>query len=122
MKRILIAAVVAAACITPPAFAADVGVSIGIGDPRFYGRIDIGGYAPPAVVYDEPVIVDRAPVYGPPVYLRVPPGHAKHWRKHCHEYHACGERVYFVRDGWYEHVYAPRYRERHHWDDEDDDD
>src|SRR2546425_10235251 len=24
-----------------------------------------------------------------PIYLHVPPGHAKHWRKHCHEYNAC---------------------------------
>jgi len=25
----------------------------------------------------------------PPVYLHVPPGHAKNWRKHCREYNAC---------------------------------
>ncbi|MHB9119182.1 MAG: hypothetical protein ACYC2R_13045 [Burkholderiales bacterium] len=45
-----------------------------------------------------------------PIYLRVPPGHAKHWSKHCREYNACGERVLFVQDNWYEHEYAPRYR------------
>jgi len=45
---------------------------------------------------------------------KVPPGHAKKWHKYCHRYHACGERVYFVRDDWYEREYAPRYRERHY--------
>ena len=40
-----------------------------------------------------------------------PPGHEKHWNKHCHEYGACGRPVYFVRDGWYNDVYAPRYRQ-----------
>jgi hypothetical protein len=49
----------------------------------------------------------------PPVYLRVPPGHAKHWDKHCYEYRACGERVLFVRDDWYEREYVPRYQEKH---------
>lgn len=49
----------------------------------------------------------------PPIYLRVPPGHAKHWRKHCGEYNACGERTCFVRDDWYNREYVPRYRERH---------
>ena len=31
-----------------------------------------------------------------PIYLHVPPGHAKNWRKHCHKYNACGQPVYFV--------------------------
>ena len=113
MKRFLIAVAAAAATITTAAFAADVGVSISIGEPGFYGRIDIGGYPPPEVIYPQPIIVDRVPVNRPPIYLRVPPGHAKHWRKHCHEYGACGERVYFVQDEWYERQYVPRYRERH---------
>jgi hypothetical protein len=52
-------------------------------------------------------------MHRPPIYLRVPPGHAKHWSKHCHEYNACGERVYFVQDDWYQHEYVPRYQERH---------
>ncbi|MES2182625.1 MAG: hypothetical protein V4493_11065 [Pseudomonadota bacterium] len=49
----------------------------------------------------------------PPIYLRVPPGHAKHWDKHCREYNACNERVYFVQDDWYNREYAPRYQEQH---------
>ena len=40
-----------------------------------------------------------------------PPGHMRHWDRHCHEYEACGRPVYFVDDGWYREVYVPRYRE-----------
>ena len=112
MKRFLIAAAVAAITVTIPAFAADVGVSVSIGQPGFYGRLDIGGYPPPQVIYRRPILVERA-VERPPIYLRVPPGHAKHWSKHCGEYNACGERVYFVNNNWYNREYAPRYQEQH---------
>ena len=54
-----------------------------------------------------------------PVYLRVPPGHEKHWSKHCAKYGACGRPVYFVREDWYQHEYVPYYRD--HDDDRDDD-
>lgn len=111
MKRILLAAAIAV--LSGPALAADVGVSISIGEPGFYGRIDIGDYPRPEVIYTRPVIIHRAPEPLEPIYLRVPPGYAKHWSKHCHEYNACGRPVYFVRDKWYNDVYAPRYRERH---------
>ena len=115
MKRFLIAAAVAAATFTTPALAADVGVSVSIGQPGFYGRIDIGDYPypPPRVIYRQPRVVERVPMDRPPIYLRVPPGHAKHWSKHCHEYNACGERVYFVKDSWYNREYVPRYQEQH---------
>jgi len=111
MKRLLFAAALAAA--TVPALATDVGVSVSIGQPGFYGRLDVGGYPQPQVIYRRPIVVERMPVDRPPVYLRVPPGHAKHWRKHCREYNACGERVYFVKDNWYEREYVPRYQEHH---------
>ena len=113
MKRFLIAAALAATAVTTPARAADVGVSISIGEPGFYGRLDIGGFPPPQLIYPQPVIIERGPLHRPPVYLRVPPGHAKHWSKHCQEYNACGERVFFVRDNWYNREYVPRYREQH---------
>ncbi len=100
------------ASLTPSAFATDVGVSISIGQPGFYGRIDIGGYPPPRLIYREPLIIRHVHTR-PPIYMRVPPGHAKHWDKHCHEYAACGERVYFVEETWYTNDYAPRYREQH---------
>ena len=113
MKRLMIAAVIVAATFTPQVFAADVGVSVSIGQPGFYGRLDIGGYPQPQVIYRQPIMVERVPMDREPVYLRVPPGHAKHWSKHCREYNACGERVYFVRDNWYNREYAPRYQEQH---------
>lgn len=113
MKHFLIAAALAAAAVTTPALAADVGVSVTVGQPGFYGRIDIGGYPQPQVIYREPMVVERAPMERPPVYLRVPPGHAKNWKKHCHEYNACGERVFFVHDDWYNREYVPRYQEKH---------
>jgi hypothetical protein len=124
MKRFLIAAVVAAttAGFSAPSLADDVGVSISIGQPGFYGRIDIGDYPQPQVIYRQPMIIERVPMNRPPIYLRVPPGHAKHWSKNCHKYNACGERVYFVQDNWYNREYVPRYLELHrdHRDDRRD--
>ena len=110
MKRLLIAVTIAAAALSTPAAAQ---VSINIGQPGFYGRLDIGGFPPPPLLFPQPMMIHRAPVSRPPLYLRVPPGHARHWGKHCHRYRACGERVYFVQDDWYQQEYAPRYQERH---------
>ena len=112
MKRFLLSSLVA--CCAVPSWAADVGVSLSIGEPGYYGHIDIGDYPRPALVYAEPVIVEHHVVTGPPIYLHVPPGHARHWHKHCHEYGACARRVYFVDNDWYEHTYVPVYREKHH--------
>lgn len=110
MKRFLFAAAVAA--VTAPALASDVGVSINVGQPGFYGQINIGNMPAPQLIYPQPVIIQRAPgVVYQPLYLHVPPGHAKHWGKHCYRYNACGRQVYFVQDNWYNEVYAPRYRE-----------
>ncbi|WP_051554098.1 hypothetical protein [Desulfobulbus elongatus] len=92
---------------------AAAGVSISVGEPGFYGRIDIGNFPQPRLVYAEPIIVRRVTTWYPPIYLRVPPAHVKHWYKHCNAYNACGRPVYFVDDAWYRDVYAPRYREHH---------
>ncbi len=111
MKRVLFAMVLAITAF--PVFAADVGVSVSVGQPGFYGRIDIGNAPPPRVIYVEPVVVQRVEVVRPPIYLHVRPGHEKKWSKHCRKYNACGRPVYFVRDDWYEDEYVPHYRERH---------
>jgi hypothetical protein len=115
MKRFVtaFAAVLAAATVAGPARAGDVGVSIYVDQPGVYGRIDIGTLPPPQLVYPAPVIIERAPpgVVLQPVYLYVPPGHAKHWRKHCRKYNACGQPVYFVRQDWYTNVYVPHLRD-----------
>ncbi len=115
MKRFLFAAAAVVAAVTAPAFAADVGVSVQVGEPGFYGRIDLGNFPQPQLVYPRPVVIQPVPVgvVLEPIYLHVPPGHAKNWRKHCHKYNACGQPVYFVQDGWYNREYVPRYRESH---------
>lgn len=119
MKRWLFALLLTSFAV--PALA-DVGVSINIGEPNFYGVINIGDFPQPRVVYARPVLVERVAVVEQPLYLRVPPGHAKHWSRHCREYDACGRRVYFVQDRWYNDVYVPRYRERYeHREDRRDD-
>lgn len=98
-----------------PAFATDVGVSITVGQPGFYGQLDIGNAPPPQLIYPQPVVIQRAPEYvsAEPVYLHVPPGHEKHWSKHCAAYNACGRPVYFVRDDWYNNQYVPHYQHEH---------
>ncbi len=95
--------------------AADVGVSVSVGQPGFYGRIDIGNYPQPEVIYAKPVVIHPAPagVVYQPIYVHIPPGHEKHWSKHCAKYNACGRPVYFVRDRWYNEVYVPQYQARH---------
>lgn len=94
--------------------AADVGLSISVGQPGFYGRINIGGYPPPALVYGQPILAEPDDGYpGHPIYLRVPPRWARHWRRHCAEFRACHRPVYFVREGWYNNVYMPQYRRGH---------
>lgn len=113
MKRIFAAAAIVAATLAAPAQASNVGVSVSIGQPGFYGHLDIGGYPEPVLLFPEPIIIGRPATFREPIYLRVPPGHAKNWPKYCHRYRACGERVYFVRDDWYQNEYAPRYREKH---------
>jgi hypothetical protein len=93
----------------------DVGVSISVGQPGFYGRIDIGNVPQPVLMYPQPMIIQPAPVavVRQPIYLHVPPGHAKNWSKHCYRYSACNQPVYFVQDSWYQQVYVPQYRQRY---------
>lgn len=104
------------------AAAADVGVSISVGQPGFYGQLDIGDFPRPSLVYSRPVVIERGYPRGmiEPVYLYVPAGHARRWSRYCGRYDACGRPVYFVQERWYSHVYVPRYRERYaHRDDRD---
>ena len=93
-----------------PAVAADVGVSVQISQPGVYGRIDIGQFPQPVLVQRQPVVIVRETRAQPvqPVYLWVPPGHRKNWRKHCGQYGACGVPVYFVQEGWYQDNVHPQ--------------
>jgi len=99
----------------------NVGVSVAVSQPGVYGRIDIGNVPAPVVVYPQPVVIapTQVAVVQQPIYLHVPPGHAKDWRKHCYRYNACGQPVYFVQEQWYQQHYMVA-RERDHDDDRDE--
>jgi hypothetical protein len=121
MKRLVLAATLVA--VSAPALADDVAVSLSVSQPGFYGQINIGEFPRPPVVYARPVVIQRVPEYveEQPIYLHVPPGHEKHWRKHCAEYDACGRPVYFVKHDWYKKEYERRHEhgdekhgEKHH--------
>ena len=95
-----------------PSSANDSGISIHIGQPGFYGQINLGNHYPqPQLIYPTPVLAmsPAIAVQQQPIYLRVPPGHAKKWSKHCHRYNACNQPVYFIQENWYNDVYVPHY-------------
>ncbi|HEY8085780.1 MAG TPA: hypothetical protein VIE69_09290 [Methylophilaceae bacterium] len=111
MKRILWLLAISVAAFSG---LANAGISVSIGEPGFFGAIDIGNAPPPEVYSQQPVIVaapSGPPI--PPVYLRVPPEHRAHWKRYCAQYNACGRPVYFVQDRWYTNVYAPHYKQHH---------
>ncbi len=104
-------------------FAAQAGqpiINLNIGGelaPGIYGEVQFGNAPPPPVVYAQPRVIVRPPRgrVVEPMYLHVPPGHAKNWRKHCRKYGACGRSVYFVRSQEYEPGYrSGRGRGRSH--------
>lgn len=92
---------------------AEAGSAISIGEPGFYGVLDIRNYPAPRLLDDDPVIVRPLSVgaLARPIYLYVPRSHTWRWKKYCHSYGACSRPVYFVTREWYEKVYVPQYRE-----------
>ena len=95
--------------------AGDLGIHIilsGQVAPGVYGQVRIGNESPPPLVYAQPMLIERLDAPPPPVYLHVPPGHARNWRKHCREYNACNRPVYFVRSAEYEPDYERRRHDR----------
>jgi hypothetical protein len=89
--------------------------------PGVYGQVQLGNEPPPPVVYAQPILIEPQAAPPPPVYLHVPPGHAKNWRKHCREYNACNRPVYFVRSEEYDPAYARHdhgHDAEHHGDDD----
>ena len=116
----------ALAPVVPAIAQPSVGVSIGINQPGVYGRINIGNYPQPELVYAQPVIIVPAPiaVQRQPIYLYVPTVHQRDWRRYCGRYSACGQPVYFVQDRWvrerWEHEHRDEGRERFERDRDDD--
>ena len=118
MKKILVAVLALGA--VGSAFAQpSVGVSIGINQPGVYGRVNIGNVPPPALIVQQPVVIQQRGYVReqPPLYLYVPPAHQQNWRSYCGRYNACNKPVYFVRDDWvrerYEHEH-PGWNNGHH--------
>ena len=113
MKPFLLA--LALGSLAGAAMATDVGVSVSVGQPGFYGRIDIGNVPQSQLIYSAPMLIQPVPMgmARQPIYLRVPPGHAKHWDKHCHRYNACGQPVYFVQENWYQNQYQNSYQNQY---------
>jgi len=97
----------------------------GLPTPGVYGRIEFGTLPPPPVLYPQPVVIVKQPRPTPvePIYLHVPPGHAKHWDKHCRKYNACNRPVYFVKSEEYNPDYGHHKKSKHkhkHHDHDDD--
>ena len=112
MKHFL--TIVLVGLIAMPLLADDPDVAIVIGDPGYYGRLDdIDYYGKPKLIYAQPVIVERVASPGGAMYLHVPPGHYKEWKKNCRRYNSCGRQVYFVDHDWYEHTFIPAYHKKH---------
>jgi hypothetical protein len=40
----------------------DIGLSLSIGQPNFSGRLDIGGYPQPRVIYRQPIVIEQVPM------------------------------------------------------------
>jgi len=133
------------ALLVPQTQAQDVSISLqGQIQPGVYGQLQVGQ---PAVrvyhqpVYQQPVYqqsVYQQPVYQQPVYVhqdyspqyapqtvyvqtvlvQAPRKHRKHWKKYCHHYGACQQRVQFVevdyRPRQYEKVYVYQTRDHGH--------
>jgi hypothetical protein len=115
MKRLLSAFALTATVVAFPAMAANLGLSVQVGEPGFFGRIDIGDAPPPQVIYPQPVVIQAPPtgLEREPIYVHVPPEQARNWRRYCRQYNACGEQVYFVQDSWYRDEYVPHYRDHY---------
>lgn len=93
-----------------PAWADDWGINVmleGEVTPGVYGRVELGNNSHPDIYYPQPMLVVKDSRYAKykPAYLHVPPGHAKHWDKHCQKYHACDRPVYFIKSQEYEESY-----------------
>lgn len=115
MKTISAAIFAALALASLPARAGTPIINLTVGgeiSPGVYGQVQFGNAPPPEVINAQPIMVAPEPrgAAVEPMYLHVPPGHAKHWSRYCHRYNACNRPVYFVKTGRYQ----PDYRDRHH--------
>jgi hypothetical protein len=78
--------------------------------PGVYGRLDVDSKQLPPLVYEQPMFIEAPETAGKvaPLYVHVPPEHAKNWKKYCAKYQACKQPVYFVKSAEYEPGYDPK--------------
>jgi hypothetical protein len=110
LRKVALATIVAVTA-SPFAVAADPVATISEPvKPGVYGRLAMVSKATPALVYEQPMFIEPPAVAGKiePVYLHVPPEHAKNWKKYCSKYKACDHPVFFVKSAEYE----PGYKEQ----------
>ena len=87
-------------------------INILLGQPNYYGGLEMQGYTNPLLYNTRPILIQpNSTNNGQPVYLRVPSNQRQNWSRYCGQYNACNRQVNFVQDGWYNSVYAPRYRD-----------
>lgn len=111
-----------------PAVAGTPIINLSVGgeiSPGVYGQVQFGNAPPPPVVYAQPILAEQEPpgVVVQPIYLHVPPGHARNWGRYCHRYNACNRPVYFVKSAEYEPGYrgrGGRHEDRGHGDERGD--
>lgn len=109
MKRKLLIPLLA--LLATPALQAQAPITTNLGEPGYYGPIVVDdSYPKPRLMFSDPQVIDEAHRTGRPLYLHIPPGHAKDWEKHCKHYDACHQPAYFVEDSWYSDVYVPAYQ------------
>ena len=92
------------ALLSSTAQAGDFDISVGVGGevaPSVYGHVNVSNAPYPALVINSPIVIARPVHYVEPVYMHVPPGHARKWNQYCYRYDACGTPVYFVRSSEY---------------------
>jgi hypothetical protein len=111
IERLESLGVVAAALALGATAAAAQSVRVTVGGeiaPGVYGRVDISNRpSPPPLVFPQPVVIvkHQHTAVMSPIYMHVPPGHARNWSKHCSKYSACNQPVYFVKSAEYEPGY-----------------
>ena len=82
---------------------AQVALSVQVGQPGYYGQINIGRSDGPQLVYPSPVTAypQAWSQWRQPIYMLVPSFQVSNWGGYCNLYNACNRPVYFVREDWY---------------------
>ena len=119
MKSISAITLTALTFVSLSSHAAPATIHLSVGgeiSPGVYGNVQFGNAPPPPVFYPQPRIIVSQPEHASaqPIYLHVPPGHAKNWAKHCRKYDACNQPVYLVKSAEYEPGYSKRKKNDRH--------